>query len=229
MVKRAKAAPEIKQVLPLWPDVKLPFERELQLDTLLEDQIIVLPGFFSKALCSSFVQFVSTLKLEHSPAARRGEAHRTNDRYGINDPAFAGRLWRETGLARALEDYPSLSDKAARASGLNPNIRVYRYEPGQCFNPHYDESVRDSAGRRSEWTLLIYLTGEQDGVQGGETAFYDGESFGGLQRAGRDIVVSLDRGAALLHRHGAECLLHEGRPVLKGVKWVLRSDVMFSR
>ena len=34
-------------------------------------------------------------------------------------------------------------------------------------------------------------------------------------------------GRALLHRHGDACLLHEGARVLRGVKYVLRSDVVF--
>lgn len=46
---------------------------------------------------------------------------------------------------------------------------MYKYTPGQHFGPHYDDSVRDNiTGAKSEWTLLIYLSGTADGVQGGE-------------------------------------------------------------
>jgi len=31
------------------------------------------------------------------------------------------------------------------------------------------------------------------------------------------------------YRHGQECMLHEGSPVMKGTKYVLRSDLMFIR
>ena len=35
--------------------------------------------------------------------------------------------------------------------------------------PHYDDSIKDPlTGAKSEWTLLIYLSGVEDGVQGGE-------------------------------------------------------------
>ena len=62
---------------------------------------------------------------------------------------------------------PDLSARAAHS--LNTNIRLYKYTPSQHFNPHYDDSVRDTkTGAVSEWTLLIYLTGVEDGVQGGE-------------------------------------------------------------
>lgn len=36
-------------------------------------------------------------------------------------------------------------------------------------------------------------------------------------------------GLALLHRHGDECLEHEGAAVTGGTKYVLRSDVVFQR
>lgn len=90
---------------------------------------------------------------------------------------------------------------------------------------------------------------------GGETAFYPsnlpGNKHGGTKTA---VLVETKAGMALLHKHGDDCMLHEGptgvtqgcgrvpllerllmrmalfvpgRLVQKGVKWVLRSDVMF--
>jgi hypothetical protein len=34
---------------------------------------------------------------------------------------------------------------------------------------------------------------------------------------------------ALLHRHGKDCLLHEGREVTAGEKWIIRSDLCVRR
>lgn len=85
--------------------------------------------------------------------------------------------------------------------------------------------------------MLIYLSGSEN-VQGGETAFYpcgvapmeNGKPRKAKLKAGEeDVVVQSQRGLALLHRHGRECLLHEGRPVLNGTKWVLRSDIIVGR
>ena len=51
----------------------------------------------------------------------------------------------------------------------NSNIRMYKYTPSQYFGPHYDDSVRDpETGAKSEWTVLVYLTGIEDGIEGGE-------------------------------------------------------------
>lgn len=54
---------------------------------------------------------------------------------------------------------------------------MYRYQQGQSFGAHYDESVieKDDAGNDvvSEYTVLIYLNGERDSdLMGGETVFY---------------------------------------------------------
>jgi hypothetical protein len=42
-------------------------------------------------------------------------------------------------------------------------------------------------------------------------------------------VVPLETGMALLHKHGDDCLFHEGKEVLSGEKWVLRSDLVVPR
>ncbi len=112
--------------------------------------------------------------------------------------------------------------------GLNPNIRVYRYRPGQFFDKHYDESNKLSFGdpavaAKTTWTLLIYLSR----CEGGETVFYpEGQRKGPVPEP---VPAEVEAGLALLHRHGDECLLHEGREVTGGEKWVLRSDLVVKR
>ena len=43
------------------------------------------------------------------------------------------------------------------------------------------------------------------------------------------IAVEPEVGMALLHKHGQDCLLHEGRKVVGGEKWVIRSDLCVKR
>jgi hypothetical protein len=52
--------------------------------------------------------------------------------------------------------------------GLNPNIRIYRYQPGQKFGRHIDESNELGGKRYTQYTLLIYLSH----CGGGQTVFY---------------------------------------------------------
>ena len=87
---------------------------------------------------------------------------------------------------------------------------------------------------KTTWTLLIYLTGPTTGCIGGETVFYpestSGRKGGTKSNEGTEpIVVGLEVGMALLHKHGQECLLHEGREVQEGEKWIIRSDLCVRR
>lgn len=76
---------------------------------------------------------------------------------------------------------------------------------------------------RTTWTLLIYL----NACTGGETVFYPEPTRS--QRRPEPMSVAPEVGLALLHRHGEKCLQHEGMEVVKGEKWVLRSDLVVER
>lgn len=81
---------------------------------------------------------------------------------------------------------------------------------------------------RTTWTLLLYLTV----CEGGETVFYPGSPIGKRSRGQpppEPVSAAPEVGLALLHRHGKECMIHEGREVTKGEKWVIRSDLCVKR
>ncbi|KAI0362289.1 hypothetical protein OH77DRAFT_1491713 [Trametes cingulata] len=225
----APSAPASKPPHVQFPDVSP--KEGLECRAVLEDQILLIDDFFSPVECKAFVKFIDGLPLELTPPKKRGEAERVNHRMSITSVDFAHRLYAVLAPHLPQFPYPAWAKKPAGATAraphsLNSNIRVYKYETGQYFGPHYDDSVRDpETGAKSEWTLLIYLTGSQDGVEGGETIFYRDQR--GKPR--ETIVPPLTRGTALLHRHGQDCLLHEGSPVTKGTKYVLRSDLMFMK
>ncbi|KAG5647178.1 hypothetical protein DXG03_001137 [Asterophora parasitica] len=198
------------------PDVVFPelFAKEdLECRALLEDQILLIDNFFSPTECKAFVKFIDALPLELTPPKKRGEAERVNHRFSVTSLSFAARL--HALLTPHLPSFPyPTSSKRTRGPddpprlpySFNSNIRVYKYTPSQHFGKHYDDSVRDPmTGAKSEWTLLIYLTGAEDGVEGGEklngryvfkTLFYKDE------RGKRQEVITapLTRGTALLHR-----------------------------
>ncbi|KAK7467038.1 dolichyl-P-Man:Man(5)GlcNAc(2)-PP-dolichol alpha-1,3-mannosyltransferase [Stygiomarasmius scandens] len=195
---------------------------ELSCRVFLEDQILLIDDLLSPAECKSFRNFIDNLPMELTPPKKRGEAERVNYRFSVSSSDFAQKL--HSLLAPHLPSFPSKKDPNRKPHSINSNIRFYQYRPLQYFGPHYDDSVTDElTGAKSEWTLLIYLAGVEDGVEGGETVFYKSER----RRSNETIVPPLTRGTALLHRHGQDCMFHEGRVVTKGTKYVLRSDLMF--
>ena len=120
---------------------------DLALNTLLPDQILTISRFWTSSLCKTYVNFLSSLPLTTTPGKpKRGEAVRVNDRFQIEDHAFAERLWSGTSLKRLVEgaeiDGKQLSEAERRGLwggevlGLNSNIRVYRYSKGQYFDQH---------------------------------------------------------------------------------------------
>uniref|UniRef100_UPI000D4E0E1C prolyl hydroxylase family protein n=1 Tax=unclassified Variovorax TaxID=663243 RepID=UPI000D4E0E1C len=128
-------------------------------------------------------------------------AIRNNERAMLPSPFWVGLLWQRL-QAVAL---PELDGQTAQ--GLPGDLRFYKYMPGQRFKMHKDGPWHED-GRTSRLTLLVYLN---DGFTGGDTDF-------------REFRVKPQAGAALLFVHDT---WHEGAAVASGVKYVLRSDVMY--
>lgn len=206
-----------------------------QAQTVVEDQIVVIDKFFPHAVCNDLIRSIEgspVLRLETTPLVKRkGYAVRVNDRCATTDFAATQLLWdylRQVllqDLGYEDEDASRIRATFESAKFLNPQLRMYRYRRGHHFGKHYDESVVCplGAGARAQtgttrWTLLIYLTGG-DEFAGGGTIFH------GAQR--QPLNIHPTKGMALLHKHGADCLMHEAELVTRGEKWVLRSDVVF--
>ena len=178
------------------------------MNTTLPSGVFLIPDFFTREECLQYLQQSEAAGYESATIqTRKGQVLDTNIRNNeqliLDDTGLARDIWLR------LRDHipPFLAGR--QAIGISERFRFYRYEPGQCFAPHTDGSFRRDNGEESRLTLLIYLN---DDFEGGETAF-------------DDHVVTPRRGLALAFRHE---LLHEGRVVTSGVKYVLRSDVMFN-
>jgi len=104
-------------------------------------------------------------------------------------------------------------------SGVNERLRFLRYTPGQEFKPHFDGSFERADGSEtSKLTIQIYLNA---GASGGTTRFLN---HLGSDDNGIFLDVEPRVGRVLLFEH---LLLHSGEPVTAGVKYAVRSDIMF--
>eukprot|EP00300_Choanocystis_sp_HF-7_P014617 c18751_g1_i2.p1 GENE.c18751_g1_i2~~c18751_g1_i2.p1 ORF type:complete len:250 (+),score=14.38 c18751_g1_i2:191-940(+) len=116
--------------------------------------------------------------------------------------------------------------------GLNPNVRVCRYNTLGHFNPHYDGDIIVSPDRRSFKTVMVYLN---DCVAGGSTRFLnlpilEAANSTPLHTVVPDDCVELkvkpEAGMAIVFNH---YLMHDGETVTEGLKYMMRSEVMFER
>jgi hypothetical protein len=133
-----KPAETQQQPAPNWPPLTpvLPAD-SLTLETLLPNQIVTISNLWTSTLCAKYVAFLRSLPLTTTPGIpKKGDAVRVNDRFQIDDAAFAQRLWSETGLSEIVGSVEDPKLWGGEVLGLNPNIRIYRYSKGQFFDQH---------------------------------------------------------------------------------------------
>jgi hypothetical protein len=91
-----------------------------------------------------------------------------------------------------------------------------------------NELVRDAFGDRySQMTFLILLT---EAFEGGATRFLVTDNNSAKQGdALRQVDVRTPAGSVLCFPHGMHPLhcIHSSEPILSGVKYIIRTDVLF--
>jgi hypothetical protein len=168
----------------------------------MERMLWTVERVYALAECADLISLIE----RSSPAlATNNPLYRDQDRVIRDDPELAGDLFRRL--------RPHLPERMGqlRLFGLNDRLRFYRYRPGQRFEPHMDHWYRPNDRQITLHTVLVYFN---DDFEGGETVFQ--EQF--------DRTVIPKAGMAAIFQHK---LRHEGRPVLKGTKYAMRSDVIY--
>ncbi|KAK7471519.1 hypothetical protein BaRGS_00035858 [Batillaria attramentaria] len=113
--------------------------------------------------------------------------------------------------------------------GLNSVWRLCRYTPGGHFAPHFDGHFVRSSQERSLQTFMLYINGD---FEGGSTNFIDEhqtlyqDEEGKYCAEEKNILCRLqpEPGLAIIFNHHR---LHEGQKLKTGVKYILRTDIMF--
>jgi len=185
----------------------------------IDDGIFTINGIFTAVECEDLIKRGEDLGYEaagvrtsHGPKMMTNV--RNNDRAEFKDKAFADDVW-----LRVEPFIPPVLD-GVRATGLFPNFRFYRYDPGQRFKRHIDGAVDMPNGDRSKLTLLIYLN---DGYTGGDTIFSTYDFVDGVATV-HSKRITPRTGLTLVFRHE---LKHEGEELVDGRKYVLRTDVLY--
>jgi prolyl 4-hydroxylase len=173
----------------------------------LTDKVFLVRSFLAPGECAELIARADEHGFGEAPinsafGAVRAPEIRNNDRVIIDDPQLASALWP------LLEPFTPKHVDGGTALGLNERWRFYRYGPGHLFRWHRDGTFQRSDIERSRLTFMVYLN---DGFEGGATRF---EGF----------EVQPETGMAIVFYHP---LLHEGGEIIRGTKYVMRSDVMY--
>eukprot|EP00746_Dinoflagellata_sp_MGD_P072286 gnl/MRDRNA2_/MRDRNA2_29350_c0_seq1.p1 gnl/MRDRNA2_/MRDRNA2_29350_c0~~gnl/MRDRNA2_/MRDRNA2_29350_c0_seq1.p1 ORF type:complete len:343 (-),score=55.99 gnl/MRDRNA2_/MRDRNA2_29350_c0_seq1:245-1213(-) len=142
---------------------------------------------------------------------------RNGHRVVIDSPELAAWL-----LLVLRPHLPEQLVDGSRLVGLNERLRFLCYTPGQFFEEHHDGCYirphgHPQAGDRSRITVQLYLHDVPE-QYGGATTFFPGKHY--------SVKHQPEAGSVLLF---TQDLLHEGSLVQEGIKYTVRTEVMYSR
>lgn len=175
---------------------------------LIEDYAFLVYGLLAPEECRAQITASEAVGYDDAPVTTLSGPQmlphiRNNTRVMVDNSELASMIYTR------LQGFAPLKP-LWQPIGLNERLRYYRYDPGEAFALHRDGAFIRSASERSFYTVLMYLN---EGFEGGETVV-------------ENTIVHPQTGMALVFLHP---LLHEGRPLLQGRKYVLRSDLMYQR
>lgn len=187
---------------------------------------ITIDNVFSKDECDKLIELAEGNDFTFASVSVGGSQRevkeiRNNTRWMNDDSRLAAHFFDK------IKEFLPIEWEGRKVSCLNERLRFLKYEQGEYFKPHYDgEYERDDFSEKSFITVQIYLNGD-DGLKGGETTFFG---------SGKDQIsavyefptrkVKPSPGKVLIFEHE---ILHEGSCIDKGVKYVIRTDVMYKR
>ncbi|KAI1477487.1 hypothetical protein F4774DRAFT_198102 [Daldinia eschscholtzii] len=159
--------------------------------------------------------------------------YRNSDRIIWDQQDIVDRLWAR------LEQVPQIKETLLTAEQpkgtvwdfqrLNKRMRFLKYSQGQYFRPHcdspYGETDKDGKSVRSHHTLHLYLNdskqevGDAADLVGGATSFLSSNQV-------RKMDINPRAGRVLIFQHRR--MYHAGDDVLEGIKYSMRTDIMYS-
>jgi len=177
---------------------------------------IMLRNVFSKSECEELIKLSE--KTGYLPAmVNIGEGkmevasdYRNNTRCMIDSVELGDFIFN-----RIKKWIPSVWDKRKLLS-CNERLRFLRYHPGEFFALHQDGTYMRENGDRSYITVLFYLN---EGFEGGHTTLMH------LTDSSKNVPITPSQGGVLIFEHR---IWHEGSLLKKGVKYLVRTDVMYS-
>ncbi len=190
----------------------------------------VIPDFLSSAQCQALIDR-SEANGFRSANTDYPPSYRNNERWVVDDVALAQTMGERLTAVWPLANLDQQHDRPSggwRFDTVNERFRFCRYQADQAFHIHQDGVHQRGPLLQSRLTFMIYLT-DGDDFEGGDTLFFAGGPGTTLNGHHQPPVVARvrpRRGSLILFDHH---LWHAGATVTKGIKHIVRSDVMFRR
>lgn len=235
--------------LPTWGNRDLnpvALREDFPVESIVRRRVDEVPGAYqllnvlAEDECARLRALTETLGYLPDAAVSLPRSVRHNDNVvWVTDEKTDGILWQRV-AALANEELEIFGNK--KAVGLNSRFRFYRYGPGDFFKAHSDGSWPGSriidgelvanayADRYSLMTFLIFLN---EDFEGGATRFWVNADNpqqparqGGPTRA---VDIRTPAGGVLCFPHGLHPLhcIHSSEPIEQGVKYIIRTDMLF--
>jgi len=170
--------------------------------------IIEIDNFITQQ--ESEVLLASRIKLFEKANTHYPSYYRDNDRYLEDAPTIAHELF----LKLKSYDFKN-KDLLHQMIGLNERIRFCRYQEGQSFSIHQDGVYYPAESQATKYTFLLYLN---DDFKGGKTSFYNSKTDTNSRKS-----IRPKKGKLIIFDHR---IWHKGDLILKGDKYILRSDII---
>lgn len=216
------------------------------IDSIERRELLQVPGAFqlfnvlTKEECENLINISEQLGFLPDAAVSLPRSIRHNDSLTwIVDEQTDGIIWQR--IAHLMDDRQAIF-AGSKALGLNARFRFYRYGEDDYFNPHSDGSWPGSRiidnelvanaypDRYSQMTFLILLS---EDFQGGATRFLINADDPSKPATAGDNVTNVDirtpAGSVLCFPHGMHPLhcIHSSVPITEGIKYIIRTDVLF--
>ena len=199
-----------------------------------------LHGVLSKQECKHFIEATEALGYTDDAAVSLPRSVRHNNNLTwVADDTTLDFIWLRC-KDMFIDKHNHFDGK--QALGLNGRFRFYKYQQGDFFSIHTDGSWPGSRivdgklvanaydDRWSMYTFLIFLSDE---YEGGHTQFLVNKD--NPERPGKNgdninqVNVRTPAGSVLCFPHGTHPLhcLHGSEKITSGIKYIIRSDVLF--
>jgi WD40 repeat protein len=183
----------------------------------------VIPSLFSKSECEQLLN--TDIKNSFQKAISNYPTYyRNNDRFVMDNDVLANQLFEK--VKPYLPEIININSTIEAENGvwhlkeLNNRLRFCKYSANQYFHRHLDGVHYRNDTTQSKLTFMVYLNCATE-FKGGRTLFFKTKETNEIW-----VAYIPKQGDLIVFDHN---VWHEGEILTQGEKFVLRSDILYSK